>query len=151
MKMTMIILICIHLLSLKCIKRNLIEVKIPTYICTYVHQVYETGETFFPKTKLSLKWKYSIEFCQHLMDGSTDCQNWILGKNWPQVGRHRKLRQEIQAMYTYVHGPLNPFNISNVFPRVGRVRWHTGSGLPDFSWYVIPKPEKMYQANKKWS
>jgi hypothetical protein len=28
------------------------------------------------------------------------------------------------------------------------------AGLPDFSWYMIPKPEKMYQMNKKctkWS
>jgi hypothetical protein len=24
-----------------------------------------------------------------------------------------------------------------------------GTGLPDFSWYVIPKPEKMYQINIK--
>jgi hypothetical protein len=23
-------------------------------------------------------------------------------------------------------------------------------GLPDFSWYVIPKPEKMYQMSTKW-
>jgi hypothetical protein len=30
----------------------------------------------------------------------------------------------------------------------------TESGLPDFSWYMIPKPEKMYQMNSKctkWS
>jgi hypothetical protein len=24
-------------------------------------------------------------------------------------------------------------------------------GLPDFSWYIIPKPEKMYQMNTKFT
>jgi hypothetical protein len=28
---------------------------------------------------------------------------------------------------------------------------HRGAGLPDFSWYTIPKPEKMYQMNTKYS
>jgi hypothetical protein len=23
-------------------------------------------------------------------------------------------------------------------------------GFPDFSWYTIPKPDKMYQMNTKW-
>jgi hypothetical protein len=26
---------------------------------------------------------------------------------------------------------------------------HSGPGMPDFSWEVIPKPEKMYQMNTK--
>jgi hypothetical protein len=25
------------------------------------------------------------------------------------------------------------------------------AGLPDFSWYMIPKPEKMYQMNTKYT
>jgi hypothetical protein len=29
--------------------------------------------------------------------------------------------------------------------------FETGSGLPDFSWYMIPKKEKMYQMNRKYT
>jgi hypothetical protein len=27
--------------------------------------------------------------------------------------------------------------------------WESAAGLPDFFWYMIPKPEKMYQTNAK--
>jgi hypothetical protein len=33
----------------------------------------------------------------------------------------------------------------------GQPAWHCQSGLTDFSWCMIPKPEKMYQMNTKYT
>jgi hypothetical protein len=38
---------------------------------------------------------------------------------------------------------LTYFNFDLVRMSLGR------AGLPDFSWYMVPKPEKMYQISKK--
>jgi hypothetical protein len=52
------------------------------------------------------------------------------------------------------HGDRTNFSINIFFVQKGEHKIDSAAGLPDFSWDMIPKLEKMYQMNTKctiWS
>jgi hypothetical protein len=76
---------------------------------------------------------------------------WYISKS---IEKWRHWRREIYNVFFYKKGLIR-----YTLPPL-KASFYTGSenafipGLPDYSWYMIPKPEKMYRLNTKctkWS
>jgi hypothetical protein len=79
------------------------------------------------------------------------------GQSWALIFTKKSGRAKLWAIFSQARlvtlSPGHPFSeahSSRHFSIVAiRYRVQRRPGLPDFSWYMIPKPEKMYQKDSK--